>query len=158
MTKKPRTKLRLKLVDSTKRKLDLLHIITVAGSHSNSPYDPRYETMLLAAELKHPGAKFKTFGNTAFVTHEMPDKGECFVRIINADTEQNVLNSLRAFVQWLRANKYHMFVTRFSDKATVRLIESLWNSYLKGTPSTGYNIGQLENGEYQAAVKIGGGS
>jgi hypothetical protein len=155
MTKTPSTKLRLKLVDSTKRKLNLVQILAVAGSHTNSPYDPRFAAGMICAELKHPGAKYVTFGNTAFVVHDMPEKSECYMRAINADVPNNYIKNIISFIEWMPKHGYYIAATQFDDPKIIQVIKTLWEKYLKKVPKAGYNIAKLKNGGYQATVKIG---
>jgi hypothetical protein len=155
MSTKPKTKTRLKVVDSSKRQLDAMQILTVSSSLTNSRYDPRFAGMLIASELTHPGANFMIFGNTAFVMHDLENKGECYARWINADTASNAINNTIEFFKWLQAHGYYKVVTRFEDKNMVNVIKLLWAKYLKNMPNAGYNIGKLSHGGYQASIKLG---
>lgn len=142
----------VELVDSQQQELSVEDIVGIDGMNTGQEYMPAQLSAMLTAELQMPNTLFLRQGNTLYIVHKAQPSIGVF-RIINADTQQNLLTNSREFIAACYKMGFDTMGTRFSNQEYLEIPVFIMED--PPNEDMGYQLTQLESGQYQLVIQCG---
>jgi hypothetical protein len=142
----------VELVDSQQEELSVEDIVAIDGMNDGQEYMPTQLVGMLNAELRMPNTLFIRQGNTLFVIHKAKPSVGVF-RIINADTEQNLLNNCREFIAACYKMGFDTMGTLFRNREYLKIPVFIMDN--PPNEDMGYQLSELDGGQYQLVIQCG---
>lgn len=143
----------MEMVDSSKKKLNVADIASIALQNTKSEYEPKVAFPAILSEMSQPKTQHIQIGNTIFIVH-IGENGQGSFKSLNADTARNFYENSLKFCVWAR-NKLHLYalMTQFKDKH----IETLFKAIAKKPPmpGMGYQVFHMKSGETRIVLTLG---
>lgn len=112
------------LIDSTKKKLSVDEIATIAAENNEAQIHPSAIIEGLKAEMSQPKSLPLRFGNTLFLCHLGKNRsGVC--KILNADTASNMISNGEKWASTLYKVGFDFILCEFKDSSMLHLFKAL---------------------------------
>lgn len=143
------------LVDSKQQKLGLPEIVNegiqVDEELSQYPIDVAFAAVL--SQMNMPKTVVRQTGNTLWIIHKGKKRLAAFL-MLNADTEENLLENTREFFRWAYDDVgIDVMQTDNQGELFLNLFEQIYQDPIR--EDMGYMLLEMESGETGGLVKLG---